>query len=129
MKILLKITLTIAIVTLIGFAALATSARTAYANYNEECLNEGCDNEEVFELYNSYTTECLQERCYYEEVHELAGGSAVAPSKVLDSNQLHYRMFYDFDSRFNGFDYPCYDGYTTPPWNRPEAHLEYCWGY
>jgi hypothetical protein len=45
----------------------------AHADYTEECLNEGCNGEEVQELYNSYQEECLNEGCSKEEVLELGG--------------------------------------------------------
>ncbi|MGH9840895.1 MAG: hypothetical protein ACREEM_19140 [Blastocatellia bacterium] len=42
-------------------------------DYNEECLQEGCDGEEVSELYESYESECREETCDVEEVREMAG--------------------------------------------------------
>lgn len=44
-------------------------------DYREECLSEGCDNEELKELYNSMMHECNSETCWHEEVTELSGGS------------------------------------------------------
>ncbi len=53
---------------------------TAIADYAEECMSEGCDGEEVSELYSSYREECLGEGCSAEEVIELAGNTeAVGP--------------------------------------------------
>ena len=37
--------------------------RVALGNYSEECLAEGCNAEEVNELYASYKEECLGEGC------------------------------------------------------------------
>jgi hypothetical protein len=42
-------------------------------DYNEECRNEGCNTEELVELYESYESECREESCDVEEVRELAG--------------------------------------------------------
>jgi hypothetical protein len=46
----------------------------ALADFAEECLSEGCNDEEVNELYSSYRSECIDEGCSHEEVIELAGG-------------------------------------------------------
>ena len=43
-------------------------------SYAEECQSEGCDGEEVNELYATYQEECLNEGCDIEEVAETAGG-------------------------------------------------------
>lgn len=45
------------------------------ADYAEECLSEGCNDEEVRELYSWYAEECINEGCSHEEVIELAGGA------------------------------------------------------
>ena len=50
-------------------------ASPVLADYGEECLSEGCSDEEVSELYASYAEECLNESCSPEEVIELAGGA------------------------------------------------------
>jgi hypothetical protein len=49
------------------------SKKVATNNYQEECLSEGCSNEEVRELWVSYKEECLHEGCSREEVIELGG--------------------------------------------------------
>jgi hypothetical protein len=43
-------------------------------DYAEECTSEGCDGEEVSEMYATYREECLSEGCDIEEVSEVAGG-------------------------------------------------------
>ena len=48
----------------------------ALADYDEECISEGCSGEEVRELYSSYKEECINEGCSHEEVIELAGNSS-----------------------------------------------------
>lgn len=42
-------------------------------DYNEECRNEGCETEELVEMYESYESECREETCDVEEVRETAG--------------------------------------------------------
>ena len=58
----------------------------ALADYAEECLSEGCSDEEVRELYQSYKEECINEGCSHEEVIELAG-NAQSVNAMLD----HFR--------------------------------------
>ncbi|MGZ5443167.1 MAG: hypothetical protein ACXW5U_14255 [Thermoanaerobaculia bacterium] len=55
-----------------------------YEDYAEECQSEGCDGEEVRELYVSYQEECLSEGCDIEEVIELAGNSGAVNAMVND---------------------------------------------
>ena len=55
-------------------------------NYQEECLNEGCNNEEVRELHVMYKEECIKEGCNKEELIELGG----TPSGALSMLQ-HFR--------------------------------------
>lgn len=43
-------------------------------HYQEECLSEGCSNEEIRELWASFSHECFVEGCWTEEVFELSGG-------------------------------------------------------
>ncbi|NEO11709.1 MULTISPECIES: hypothetical protein [unclassified Moorena] len=57
---------------MVGFFALTPAA---FANWNEECNNEGCSNGELQDLYESYASECLTEGCSNEEMYETAGGS------------------------------------------------------
>jgi hypothetical protein len=44
-------------------------------DYREECEGEGCNNEEIRELWDSFQSECFQETCWTEEVFELSGGA------------------------------------------------------
>lgn len=60
---------------LLAVTALALAAPEARADFAEECLREGCNAEEVRELYASYKEECINEGCSHEEVIELAGGA------------------------------------------------------
>jgi hypothetical protein len=55
-------------------------------DYREECLQEGCDGEEVSELYESYESECREETCSYEEVREIAGARS-AVNAMLNNFQ------------------------------------------
>lgn len=57
----------------ISFGALISNSGTVLATYNEECLSEGCDREELRDLYDSFQNECFVEGCWAEEVFELAG--------------------------------------------------------
>lgn len=59
----------------LALSALLLAPLPAWASFGEECLSEGCDDEEVSELYASYAEECLSEGCSPEEVIELAGGT------------------------------------------------------
>lgn len=55
-------------------------------DYQEECLSEGCSDEEVKELWRSYREECINEGCSKEEVIELGG----TPSGALEMLR-HFR--------------------------------------
>lgn len=56
-------------------SASGTPSQTTGETYTEECLVEGCIEEEVDESYDLYNEECLQEWCVGEEVRELGGGN------------------------------------------------------
>jgi len=64
------------------FAATTHSADVTSADvsgaqtvdFREECQKEGCDKEEIKELWDSYRSECYDENCWTEEVFELSGG-------------------------------------------------------
>jgi hypothetical protein len=62
------------------YSAGSESARQASVDgaqpihYQEECLAEGCSNEEINELWVSFQEECFGEGCWTEEVFELSGG-------------------------------------------------------
>ena len=58
------------IISLMGVFTLATPAS---ANYREECENEGCNTEEISELYNSYKSECIDSSCSKQDVQNIAG--------------------------------------------------------
>jgi hypothetical protein len=64
----------------------AVAERGRGENYAEECTNEGCEDEEVNELYATYREECLNEGCDIEEVAEVAGGHN-AVNGMLDAFQ------------------------------------------
>jgi hypothetical protein len=66
-------------------------------DFNEECNQEGCDNEEIEELYDSFASECIDEGCNREEVLELAG-----PSSSIDPMYLAFcRLGHNFTWRFS----------------------------
>ena len=65
-----------------------TPSQTARADYQEECINEGCNGEEVEEMCESYTEECRHEGCSKEEVFEL-GGSVEGTQQL--ANELQRR--------------------------------------
>jgi hypothetical protein len=65
------------------FLLVLLSPVAAFADYAEECQSEGCNGEEVRELYQSYQEECIHEGCSHEEVIELAG-KAGSVSAMLD---------------------------------------------
>jgi hypothetical protein len=62
------------LVRILTFTVASAWPASSSADYQEECLSEGCNNEEVDELYDSYQEECLNEGCSNEEKIELAGG-------------------------------------------------------
>lgn len=54
-------------------------------DYNEECNNEGCYNEEVEEMHETYYEECFGEGCSYEEQREIAGHGRENVDEMLDA--------------------------------------------
>jgi len=58
-------------------------------DYQEECTNEGCANEEVKELWRSFKSECIDEDCWMEEVGEL-GGSPVRQRSESEGGGWYY---------------------------------------
>jgi hypothetical protein len=64
----------------------------ALADYQEECLNEGCSGEEVRELYSSYQEECLNEGCSLEEVFELGGTDTGVRQMLADFERRGFRV-------------------------------------
>lgn len=58
---------------LIALLTLALPTRMANADFEEECVEEECDGEELEEMHEDYADECLEETCDVEEVRELAG--------------------------------------------------------
>lgn len=56
----------------------------AREDYAEECQSEGCDGEEVAELYATYQEECINEGCDIEEVIETAGGRGSVNAMLAD---------------------------------------------
>lgn len=71
-KVILYMSVALIIFTLASQGTMV-SKRVAASNYQEECLHEGCSDEEVKELWRSYNEECLNEGCSREEVIELGG--------------------------------------------------------
>jgi hypothetical protein len=53
-------------------------------DYAEECQGEGCDSEEVSELYETYSEECSGETCSREEVAEIAGNDGAINAMLND---------------------------------------------
>jgi len=96
------------------FCPNAVEASNLY-DYDEECLHEGCNNEEVSELYSSYNEECLHEGCSKEEVVELGGSPSGAAAlltafqnhgwavNINDFQYLYNSYFYDFREDFQNF--------------------------
>jgi hypothetical protein len=60
-------------VTVFMFVSFGANSATIYADYNEECIEERCDNHELQELYDTYYEECHKERCAHGELRELSG--------------------------------------------------------
>jgi hypothetical protein len=86
-------------------------------DYKEECLSEGCDNEEIRELWDSYQSECGDEDCWVEEVFELSGG----PRYVLqpENNAEFNAMFKAFrDKLHKNTTYKMKAGYTDDAWDQ-----------
>lgn len=82
----------------------ATAVPNDLLDYQEECLSEGCSDEEVRELHSGYTEECLNEGCSKEEVFEL-GGTASGAIEMMRAFRQHG---WDFDpSDFQGIDPFC----------------------
>ena len=100
----------------ISAAVLVTSPTTANATYNEECINEGCDSEELEELFDTFWHECASEGCHTEEIRELSGGK-------FSKNNLRFatRMFIAFENRLGKDLTVALDSATpgkTPDWPR-----------
>lgn len=64
----------------------------SYADYAEECLSEGCNTEEVKELYRSYKEECINEGCSHEEVIELAGNAGSVNAMLNNFRNRGWRV-------------------------------------
>jgi hypothetical protein len=60
--------------TFLAFTFGFLSANPATADYRSECIDEGCDTDELQELHDSYNEECVIETCSAEEASALAGG-------------------------------------------------------
>lgn len=79
-RVLIKIIFGIAIFSAVSVGAYAAPVEPGVDDghtqfdYHEECNREGCDREEVEELWESFKHECFSEGCWYEEVLELSGG-------------------------------------------------------
>ena len=71
-KLVLYISVALIIFTLASQGTMVAK-KVTMDDYQEECLSEGCSNEEVRELWVSYKEECLNEGCSREEVIELGG--------------------------------------------------------
>ncbi|MCA1578139.1 MAG: hypothetical protein LC794_12350 [Acidobacteria bacterium] len=71
-KVILYISVALIIFTLASQGTMITKKVTT-DDYQEECLSEGCSDEEVRELWVSYKEECINEGCSREEVIELGG--------------------------------------------------------
>jgi hypothetical protein len=57
-------------------------------DYKEECVSEGCDKEELQELWNSMQSECGSEVCWTEEVFELSGGPHYQYDPYTNGSQI-----------------------------------------
>lgn len=64
----------------------------AYADYAEECQSEGCNGEEVRELWQSYKEECINEGCSHEEVIELAGNPQSVNAMLNDFRSRGFQV-------------------------------------
>lgn len=58
---------------LIAILTLTLPTRVVNADFEEECVEESCDTEELEEMHESYESECFEETCDVEEVREIAG--------------------------------------------------------
>ena len=76
---------------LAGFA-LMFSVPLACADFEEECVEESCDNEESEELHESYESECFEENCNVEEVREIAGRRGNINAMLNDFQARGFRI-------------------------------------
>ena len=74
-QIILKGTLILAALIITGLGIMIPPANLGFADYLEECVNEGCDHEEAKELTEVHNEECIQESCDQEEIQETFGVS------------------------------------------------------
>jgi hypothetical protein len=90
-------------------------------DYYEECTKEGCDREEVRELYRSFRTECYSEECWMEEVAELAGGTVQQDG----AGQWYFTRGAAVDEMFSYF----YEdlGWRGPPLEMRPGHTDTAW--
>jgi hypothetical protein len=75
----------------LSFFSLFLLSSSVFATYGEECLSEGCNDEEVRELYASYQEECINEGCSHEEVIELAGGAQFVDAMLSEFNRRGWK--------------------------------------
>lgn len=77
------------------------SKKVATNDYQEECLSEGCSDEEVRELWVSYKEECINEGCSKEEIIELGGTPQGALAMLRHFKRLGFEVrdkdFLDLD--------------------------------
>ena len=76
----------------------ATSMSPASADWQEECVVEGCSSGEAHELWEDFRHECITEGCYSEEVGELAGSSTSRNGAYNDPQLVDDLMRY-FDTQ------------------------------
>lgn len=104
---------TIGIVTYFSlFNSKVKEQAVVYADYNEECVQEGCSNHEVWELYQSYRSECINENCSKHEVHEIVGGTSSA--LLSETRRAFTNRGWETNSRDFESPLSCEDGRAHP---------------
>ncbi len=73
-------------------ATLTLLIGSAGADFEEECVEESCDNEESEELHESYESECFEENCNVEEVREIAGRRGNINAMLNDFQRRGFRV-------------------------------------
>jgi hypothetical protein len=77
---------------LVAVLTLTLPMHVAEADFEEECVEENCDNEESEELHESYESECFEETCDVEEVREIAGTRGNINAMLNDFQNRGFRV-------------------------------------
>ncbi|HSL83577.1 MAG TPA: hypothetical protein VLF66_12450, partial [Thermoanaerobaculia bacterium] len=72
------------VIGLCALSLLGVDRSPGVGSWYEECTIEGCNTEELEEIYNSYYSECIDETCSTEEISELSGGPGENDNMLFD---------------------------------------------